>query len=183
VNCSGVLRTGSVPSATSFSLVSGNCRPRGARVASLGPRAALRDVGDRMVREGNDGVRRPLGRGPWWASLGRLGCPAPQVLQDAPCHAWIVDERNDPHRPLAARTLERIDLVELANEPRPSGLGTRGELARRFDGCGGRPRRIFVPQRLRPLAPGPVRISADGANQVLVAIRRCGGLTTFGGET
>jgi hypothetical protein len=60
-------------------------------VASRGPRAALRDVGDWLVREGNDGVRWPLGRGGRWASLGRLGRPAPQ---DAPCSARVVDERN-----------------------------------------------------------------------------------------
>ena len=56
---------------------------------------------------------------------------APQVLQggsraagyqDAPDDRRILDQRNDPHRAPALGALQRIDLLDLADQPRQSGF-------------------------------------------------------------
>jgi len=41
------------------------------------------------------------------------------VLQDAPHHRRIVDQRDDAHRAVTFLTFERIGFVDLADEPRP----------------------------------------------------------------
>jgi DNA-directed RNA polymerase subunit beta' len=43
------------------------------------------------------------------------------VLEDATDDLWILDQRHDPHRPFALGALQRIGLVDLADQPRPSG--------------------------------------------------------------
>jgi len=80
---------------------------------------ALRDIGEWVIREGGDGVRRPVGVRHGRAALARLGLPASQVLEDAPYDARIVDQGDHAHRPFTFRTFERICLVHLSNEPRP----------------------------------------------------------------
>ena len=64
-------------------------------MATLAPRAVLRDVGERVIREGNDCVCRPLGVRHGRAALARVGPPAPQVLEDAPYDARIVDQGDE----------------------------------------------------------------------------------------
>lgn len=72
---------------------------RGPSAATLALRAALRDVGDRVIGDGDDRVSRPVGRLRGRAPLGGLGHPAPEVFEDAPHHAWIV------HRQTSCRWL------------------------------------------------------------------------------
>ena len=110
---------------------------RRASAAALASRAALRDVGNFVVGEGDDRVSRPVGRLRGRASLCGVGRPAPQVLEDAPHHARIVDQGDQSHRPAfytsARRALQGIGFVHLADEPRPGGPGAGGELAHVFD--------------------------------------------------
>ena len=107
------------------------------KLASLRPRVALREAGDAVVSEGKARVRRPgLGRY-WWRVLHRIERPPPQVIEDAPHDTRIVDQGDDPHRPLALWALRGIGFIDFANQPRPGGPGARGELAHRFDGCCG----------------------------------------------
>jgi len=120
---------------------------RGASAAALVPRTALRDIGDRVVGDGDDRVSRPVGRLRGWSPLGGLGRPAPQVIEDAPHHGRIVDQRDHAHWVFALGTYERVGLVDLADEPRPGGLGAGGELAHRCLGCRGRLRglkRLYI---------------------------------------
>ena len=60
-------------------------------MARFRSRTALRDVGGRMVGDGDCGVWRPLGRFYGRASLGGFARPASEVLEDAPRYARIVD--------------------------------------------------------------------------------------------
>jgi len=76
------------------------------------------DVGDRMIGERQADVGRPSVVADGRTSLGRLGRPEPQVLENAPHDVCILDQGDDPHRPLALRAFERIGFVDLANEPR-----------------------------------------------------------------
>ncbi len=50
------------------------------------------------------------------ASLGGIGRPVPQVPEDPPHHARIVDQGDDAHRPLAPGACERIGFVDLADQ-------------------------------------------------------------------
>jgi hypothetical protein len=54
------------------------------------------------------------------------------VLEDAPDDSRILDQRNDAHRPFALGAFQRIGLVDLANEPRPSGFCASRKRSRRF---------------------------------------------------
>lgn len=48
------------------------------------------------------------------ASLAGERRPQPQALQDAPDDLWILDQRDDPHRPFALGALQRISRASLA---------------------------------------------------------------------
>ena len=80
-----------------------------------------RDVGDRMVGDGVDRVWRPFGRLSGRASLGGLGRSASEVLEDAPHHARVVDQRVHAHGSFAFGTNPGIGFVDFADEPRPQG--------------------------------------------------------------
>jgi hypothetical protein len=58
-------------------------------------------------------------------SLGGERRPQSEVLEDAPDDPRILDQRNDPHRSLAPGALQRIGLVDFADQPRPSGFRVR----------------------------------------------------------
>ena len=45
---------------------------------------------------------------------------------------WILDQRNDAHRPFALGVLQRIGLVNLPDEPNPGDPGAHGESGARF---------------------------------------------------
>ena len=49
----------------------------------------------------------------------RLGLPQSQVLEDAPHHRRVLDQRDDAHRVVTFRAFERIGFVDLADHPRP----------------------------------------------------------------
>ena len=93
------------------------------------------------------------------------------MLEDAPHDKRIVDQREYAHRAVALRTFEWIGFVDLANQPRPSRLGARGELAHGLDGRYARRRRILALLSLRPLPARAIGVPADIAHQVLVAVR------------
>ncbi len=52
---------------------------------------------------------------------------------------------------MAFGTFERISFIDFANQPRPSGLGARGELAHGLDGGCARGRGILILERFGPL--------------------------------
>jgi len=54
-------------------------------------------------------------------SLGGERRPQSEVIEDAPDDSRILDQSDDPHRPLAPGALQRIGLVDLADQPRPGG--------------------------------------------------------------
>jgi len=93
---------------------------------------------------------------------GGLGRPASEVMENALSDRWIVDERDDAHRPLALRALQRIGFIDFANQPRPQGrvgplplpvgLGARGECALKINGCRAPGRHIVALPNLGPLA-------------------------------
>jgi len=96
------------------------------------------------------------------------------VIEDAPHHARIVDQGDHAHWAAvitsAFWTYERIGFVDLANKPRPGGLGAGGELAHVFDVCWGLGHGVLRLERLRAFTARAVRVPADIAHQMLVAI-------------
>jgi len=122
-----------------------------------------------MVCKGDGRAGRPVGGQLGRAALRGQRRPAPQVLEDAAHDLGIVDERHDPHRPLALDADERIGFVDPADELRLGGPGARGGLFR------GHRRvwawRAFRRSFLRPFAARPVGVPAHVANEVLVAVR------------
>ena len=118
-------------------------------------RAALRDIGHWVVGDGDERISRPVGLLTGRASLGGLGRPAAEVLEDAPYHARVVDQRDHAHRAVTFWTDERIGFVDLAHEPCPGGFGAAGEPACGFEICCGLGHRgLFFErvERLRPFA-------------------------------
>ena len=73
----------------------------------------LRDVGDGVVGHWQDAIHRPCLSGQRRGALHRCGLPQPQVLEDAPHHGRVVDQREDAHRAVTFRTFERIGFVDL----------------------------------------------------------------------
>ncbi len=126
----------------------------------------LRDVGQRVIRQGDDGVRRPLRGGRGRTRPGGLGRPPSEVMENAPYDRRIVDEGDDAHRPLAPWTLQRIGFIDFANQPRPGRLGARGECAHGINGCRARGRRIVALLSLGTLPGRAVGVLADVAHQV-----------------
>ena len=147
---------------------------RGAGAAAPAPLTALRDIGDRVVGDGNDRVSRPVVGLRGRAALGGLGRPAFEVIENAPHHSLIVDQRDHAHRPAvitsALRAYERIGFVHFADEPCPRRLGARGELAHRRIGCRGRYRGLLRLERLRAFTARAVGVPAYIAHQMFVPI-------------
>ena len=93
--------------------------------------------------------------------------PDAQMFQDALYHVRIVDQRDGFHRPVAARTHQRIDFIDLVDQARPGRSGARRDrpcilgclidVLRR--GCTG------------PLAAAPARISANVLDQMFEPVR------------
>lgn len=80
------------------------------------------DVGNRMVGKFRAGaVDRCRRRTLKWPRLARR--PAAAVLQYAPDDIGILDRRDHPHGPLSDRANQRIDLIDLVDQPRPGGAG------------------------------------------------------------
>ena len=69
----------------------------------LTPRALLRDVGNRVVGQGDERVRRPVTSAYRRTRRARLGPPQPQVLENTPDEARVVDQGDDSHGPPALR--------------------------------------------------------------------------------
>ena len=93
----------------------------GAQPPSL--RAASGDVGYGVIRQREARVGRP---GLEWhgrCALERLGLRTAQVREDLAHHDRVVDQPNDAHRRLALGAFERVELKQLADQPRPGGLG------------------------------------------------------------
>ena len=53
----------------------------------------------------------------WWRALRRLGPPPPPVLDDAPHDTRIVDQGDDPHRPLTLGALQGVGFIDFADQP------------------------------------------------------------------
>jgi len=65
-------------------------------------------------------------------ALGGQRRPQFEVFKDAPDLRGIVDQSDDRHRPLALRAFERINLVDLVDQPRPSGFCANRKFIRRL---------------------------------------------------
>ena len=116
-------------------------RSSGRNCAILGPHAylALRYAisGTGGSGMGMTAFRGLSGASPGGPPLGVRGRPAPEVLEDAPHHARIVDQRDHAHRACTFGTDEPIGFADLADEPCPGCLGAAGEPACGFEICCG----------------------------------------------
>jgi len=63
-----------------------------------------------------------------WIPLYLARRPAAQMFEDSPNDCGVIDQRDDVHRRSALGTLQRIDLVDLVDEPRPRRPGARRSL-------------------------------------------------------
>ena len=98
-----------------------DCLPAGSG-ASTGGARKLRDVGHRVMGQGDERAHRPVAGSCWRPRRARLGRPQPQVRENAPDDARVLDQGDDSPEPLALRTLQGIGLVDFADEARPGGF-------------------------------------------------------------
>ena len=108
------------------------------------------DVRNRMIGQWQAGIPGPTRGTGRRTSLGGERRPQSEVIEDAPDDSRILDQSDDPHRPLALGALQRVGLIDLADQPRPGGPCARSSTARgkpsarRFPGTrGGATKRPF----------------------------------------
>ena len=90
------------------------------------------DFGNWVIGQRQADVRRPAREIERRTAVLHLRRPHSQVLEDAPNDSRILDQRNDPLQPLALGALQRIDLVDLADQPRPGGFCSSRKFSRRL---------------------------------------------------
>jgi hypothetical protein len=117
-HCAYALAWRATPAGSCARIGSRRQRARGEDGRPCPPRL-LRDVGHRVIGQGDERVHRLVARSCWRPRRARLGRSQPQVLENAPDDARVVDQGDDWHEPLALRTLQGIGLVDFADEARP----------------------------------------------------------------